>query len=176
MTAFQELLAGCWDSLPPALQKIHATGEARGRADVLGGENAWLRLLAGVLGFPASAVDVPVALRIEPRRGHEIWRRSFGDQGFTTRVAARRGLFAERFRGVELTFEVAGSPAGIEYRQRSAALAAGPLRCPLPGFLAPQVVAHDTPGAQPGSVDFSVRVLLFGRRLVEYSGRLGDPA
>jgi hypothetical protein len=176
MTACQELLAADWGSLPPALRQIHATGEARGRADVRGGEKGWPRLLASVLGFPGDAADVPVALRIEPRRDHEVWRRSFGEHRFSTRVAARRGLFAERFRGVELRFEISGSAEGIAYRQRSAALVAGPLRCPLPGFLAPRVEAFDVPGAQSGSVDFSVRVLLFGRRLVEYSGRLGDTA
>jgi hypothetical protein len=174
MTVCRDLLAASWSVLPAGLQRIHAAGEARGRAQVRGAESAALRLLSWALGFPAAAADVPVSLRIEPRSSYELWRRSFGGHRFTTRVAVRDGLFAERFRGVEICLAIGGSPGGIEFQQRSAALAVGPLRCPLPAFLAPRVEARDEPGADPGSVRFWVRISLFGGRLVEYSGSLGE--
>jgi hypothetical protein len=173
MTACRELLAASWDSLPAGLCRIHADGRARGRASVEGGENAWMRALARMLGFPGQAHDVPVSLDVEPRGGWELWRRRFGDQGLTTRVRVRDGLFAERFRGVEVCFALAGTPRGLEFRQRAAWVALGPLRVPLPGALAPRIEAVDKPGATPDSVDFSVRILLFGRRLVAYGGTLG---
>ncbi len=166
-----------WSRLPESIQRLHDGLEAAGEGRVFAGDTALLRALGRLLGFPRPADKVPITLRIEPRPGGEIWHRRFGDSHLETRVALRGGLFAERFRGVELCFALAASPRGLVFEQRRAAFVLGPLRLALPPALAPRIEALDEPGPLPSSVRFSVQLSLWGRRLVGYAGvvSLGDP-
>jgi hypothetical protein len=156
--------------LPAAIRAIHDGAEAVGEGEVVGGETAWLRVLGRILGFPRPAARVAISLRVDQDARGESWRRRFGVQRLDTRVDVRCGLFAERFRGVELRFSLRATSQGLVFDQRRAALACGPLRLPLPAALAPRIAAHDEPGPSEGSVRFSVVLSLWERRLVGYAG------
>jgi hypothetical protein len=164
--------------LPAAIRAIHDGRTAVGEGAVVGGETAFHRLLGAILGFPRPAERIGISLRVERASRGERWRRRFGTERLDTRVDVRGGLFAERFRGVELRFALRATPQGLIFDQRRAALTCGPLRLPLPAELAPRIAAHDEPGPSAGSVRFSVVLSLWGRRLVGYAGLVtpGDSA
>ena len=169
-SAAQSVAGADWAALPASIRAIHDGAEAVGEGEVVGGETALLRALGRILGFPRPAERVAISLRVEQDFRGELWRRRFGAQRLDTRVDVRGGLFAERFRGVELRFALRATPLGLVFEQRRAALACGPLRLPLPAALAPKIAAHDEPGPSDGSVRFSVVLSLWGLRLVGYAG------
>jgi hypothetical protein len=169
-SAAQSVAGADWTALPAAIRAIHDGAEAVGEGEVVGGETAWLRGLGRLLGFPRPAEQVAISLRVEQGAGGELWRRRFGAQRLDTRVEARGGLFAERFRGIELRFALRATALGLVFEQRRAALVCGPLRLPLPAALAPRIAAHDEPEPSRGGVRFSVVLFLWGRRLVGYAG------
>jgi hypothetical protein len=166
----QSVAGADWAALPAAIRAIHDGLTAVGAGAVVGGETALLRILGASLGLPRPAERIAISLRVEQDSRGELWRRRFGAQRLDTRVDVRGGLFAERFRGVELRFALRATPQGLVFEQRRAALAWGPLRLPLPAALAPRIAAHDAPGPSAGSVRFSVVLSLWGRRLVGYAG------
>lgn len=159
-----------WNRLPESIRRLHRGENAVGNGRVLGGETPFMRFLARLLGFPRPAESARISLRVEPEGRGEIWRRRFDGRGLATRVHLRRGLFCESCRGVELSFALRAAAEGLRYEQRAAALAAGPFRLPLPAALAPRIEAHDEPGPVPSTVDFTVELTLWGRRLVGYAG------
>jgi hypothetical protein len=178
MTVCRHVVGAQWDRLPEAIRRLHGGFDAAGEGRVFAADTVLLRALARLLGFPRPAEAVSISLHVAPRRDGEAWRRRFGSTTVETRVALRDGLFAERFRGVEVRFALAASPQGLVFEQRRAALALGPLRLPLPPALAPRIEAFDEPGPLPSSVRFTVQIRLRGRRLVGYAGvvSLGDPS
>jgi hypothetical protein len=101
---YRRLLGEAWDELPPALRALHDCGagaQAQGRATVERGGGWISRLVGACFGFPAAGADIPVAVRFEPRRGGEWWRRSFGGRTFRSFHREGRGrserLLSERF-------------------------------------------------------------------------------
>jgi hypothetical protein len=156
--------------LPAAIRAIHAGVGAVGEGTVVGGGAPFLRVLGALRGFTRPGENTALYQRVEEESRGELWRRRFGGQLLVTRVEVRGGLFAERFRGVEVRFALSATPQRLTFEQRRASLACGPLRLPLPAILAPRITAHDEPGPSAGSVRFSVVLSLWGRRLVGYAG------
>jgi hypothetical protein len=159
-----------WERLPESIRCLHRGARVSGEGQVSGAETVFLRILARLLGLPRPARAARISLRVAGTSRGEIWRRRFDGRALVTRVALRQGVFSERCRGVELRFELRSDSAGLRYVQRGAALALGPFRLPLPAAIAPRVDAHDEAGREPFSVDFTVDLRLWGRRLVGYAG------
>jgi len=170
MSAAESVVGAAWTTLPAAIRSIHQGSEAVGEGSVLGPETVFLRGLGWLLRLPPAAERVRISLQVEPRPSGEVWRRRFGAYRLDTCVGLRGGLFAERFRGIELRFGLAADGDSLRFMQHDAALVLGPLRIPLPAALGPRIAAHDEPGATPDRVTFAVELSLWGRRLVRYAG------
>jgi len=84
------------------------------------------------------------------------------------------GVLAERIGLMEFHFLLSAANGGIRYQQKRAALRFGPIRAPLPAFLAPRVDASEVPaeGVNCASVFVSVTLPWVGL-LLTYDGTIG---
>lgn len=111
-------------------------------------------------------------LAVNPTRDGEEWHRDFGGHKLrTTQRCDQEGRMVERFIGVEIAFRVVEQEGGLLYLQVRAALAAGPVRIPLPRWLAPVVAARERPVADGVQVAVSVTLPWLGL-LIAYEGKL----
>ncbi len=103
---YQQVLAGAWADLPPAIRAMHDLPEggrmaAEGRVDVDRGRNPLALLAGAVIGFPGARKDGHVRVDFHRKDGIETWTRTFGGQSFTSRQFAGQGrsaaLAVERF-------------------------------------------------------------------------------
>jgi hypothetical protein len=98
---YPRLLGAAFESLPEEVRAIHQATRAEGRATVERGHGLLARLAAILVGFPATATDVPVIVRFDAAGDSEIWTRTFGGETFFSRQFAGQGrwrhLLCERF-------------------------------------------------------------------------------
>lgn len=156
----QQVMAGAWEDLPPAVRRLHDLREgrmtARGEATVVRGRGLLARLAAAVVGFPRAQVDGPLSVSFERRGEDEVWTRVFGDQSFTSRQAAGRG------RAAHLVVETFGPLAcGMAPVLEAGRLSLIPRRwmllgLALPSWLFPRVEASETDDG--GRFRFSVEI------------------
>ena len=109
---FQTLLGSAWNALPKPVQDMHVAKDdlhVSGLAKVERGKGLLARLIAAVVGFPASGRDIPVDVRISRTACAERWRRTFAGRSFSSTLFPGEGrddlLLCERFG--PLTFSVA---------------------------------------------------------------------
>lgn len=96
---YQQVTAGAWADLPPAIRAMHDLPEggrmaAEGRVDVDRGGNPLAQLTAAIIGFPGAQKDGHVRVDFERRGGVETWTRTFGNQSFHSRQFAGLGRAA----------------------------------------------------------------------------------
>ena len=114
------------------------------------------RLVAALMGFPATNPDIAVRVQFDASDGVEIWTRKFGDDRFASRQFAGRGqsehLLCERFG--PLTFAmalvVAGERLSLVLRRWSA------FGLPLPMWLCPRSDSYES--TEQGRFNFHVRI------------------
>jgi hypothetical protein len=109
---FARVLGAAWDRLPAEIRRmhdVHGTQTARGRASVERGSGVLARLAAVIMGFPKANADTSVIVQFAASGGEETWKRTFGDESFSSDQFAGRGrsqgLLCERFGA--LTFAMA---------------------------------------------------------------------
>jgi len=166
-------LGPAFDSLPDAIQRMHATpGTLRlvGEAAVEGAETAPGRWIARVFGFLPAADAVPVAVEMAATPEGEDWTRSFGGRRFRSRMRPheRPGFIREGFGPFAFDLALSAGPDALRMRVEGWRIG----RMPLPRRLAPRSHAEETVDAA-GRFHFEVpiSVPLVGR-LVRYSGWL----
>jgi hypothetical protein len=87
-----------------------------------------------------AARDLPMELRVVPRRGGETWDRRIGaGRWVTEQRAVRGGLLGERLGVLELRARPAARAGALVLEAAGAALRIGPLTLPLPRALAPRL-------------------------------------
>jgi hypothetical protein len=117
----------------------------------------WLcPLIARLAGFPKSSPGVAIELTVAECGKGRTWRRQMGATTLITVQTERRGLLAERYGLIETCFDLAQEANMLVYRQVAAAIVLGPIRIPLPRWLAPRVAARTQ--AVGDSVHFRVEV------------------
>jgi uncharacterized protein DUF4166 len=167
---YPDLLGPAWAALPRVVQKLHLEGRAQGALTIEGGGPALARWLARLLGFPPSGENVPTFLTVERHGRGQLWSRRFGGYTMTSRQRRLAGsLMAERLGSFECRFRLRPTPRGIDYEPVGAALVAGPLRLPLPRFLAPRVTATTWADNERMGLDVSVSAPLVGQ-VLRYHG------
>jgi len=109
---YRRLLGEAWSALPGPLQTMHDLDQeflASGLASVERGTGLRARCAAALFGFPPSGENVPVQVSFAPRKGREVWRRTFAGRPFSSVQSEGRGryerLLVERF--VLFTFGLA---------------------------------------------------------------------
>jgi Domain of unknown function (DUF4166) len=161
---YPRLVGAQWAHLGEPVQRLHAgTSELRGagKFTIRHGERAWSRLLARLLRFPRAGNDVPVKLVVTPTGGGERWHRTFGPSSLISEQNAdSRGLMVERMGPTDVSYHLEVAGGALYYRQAGTALRLGPIRLPLPRWLAPHIVARESAMADEKSTQVSVKVTL----------------
>jgi len=125
------------------------------------GTNPLARLLVRVAGLPRAGNNLPTTLHIVPVSGGEQWRRRFGESILnTTQRTLPNGWISERVLCLELQYRVDRTPQSVRHEQMKAALRCGPVRVPLPRWLAPQVIGGETATGVPNQIRVLVEVRL----------------
>ena len=174
---YARVLGSAWHELPAeirAMHDLHSGLTARGTAAVERGASFLARLVAGAIGFPASADEVPVTVRFAAEDGVEIWTRTFGEQTFSSAQFAGQGrdahLLCERFGW--LTFAMALVVEGG--RLKLVPLRWSVLGVSLPEWLCPSVDAYESVEAGRFLFHVEIRHPLTGL-IVRYRGALARP-
>jgi hypothetical protein len=141
---------------------------------VANGTNAASRLLARLLRFPGPGDAVDTTLLVTRNAdGSERWQRTFDGRQFDSRQHPDgHGGFTERFGATEFTFRTDAVGKGVVYTHTATALAAGPIRIPLPRACTPRITAReDVVGPRQRRVNVCVDVPILGV-LLTYGGTI----
>ncbi len=156
---YERVLGSAWNELPAEIRAMHqvrTTAVAEGRASVECGQGFLARLAGAVIGFPAATADTPVRVHFDATDGVETWTRSFGAETFHSEQYAgtgrAEGLIYEKFG--PLTFAMAlvladGRLSLVLRHWRAFGI-------PLPMFLCPRSIAHET--VEEGRFRFHVEI------------------
>ncbi|MDV3458467.1 DUF4166 domain-containing protein [Sphingomonas sp. HF-S4] len=175
---YPAILGPAFAMLPPRVRELHDSATARrwsGRAEVRRGSGIMARLLAGLIGFPEPAPEVPVTVDFAPEGDAERWTRDFGGRRFASVQAPGIGrnahLLMERFgiASFALALVVDGDRLLLVPRRWSL------LGVPMPRFLLPRGISFET--EQDGVFRFDVEISapLVGL-IVAYKGALTPDA
>lgn len=101
---YKRILGSAFDTLPAKVKALHGSMGARkwvGHAQVRRGDGWVAQMIAGIIGFPNAANDVPVSVDFSPKDGREVWTREFGSRRFSSVQARGTGkndyLLTEQF-------------------------------------------------------------------------------
>jgi hypothetical protein len=138
------------------------TGTLRGAGwfTIRHGERGPSRLLARLMRLPSAGNDVPVKLVVTPHERGEQWHRTFGPTPFITEQRAVEGLMVERIGPTEVRYRLEVAGGALYYRHTGTALRLGPIRLPLPHWLAPHLTARESAMPDEKSTHISVKVTL----------------
>jgi hypothetical protein len=122
--------------------------------------------------LPSPGVDVPVRLIVTPNERGERWHRIFGPSPFITEQrAGSSGSMVERIGPTEVKYRLEVAGGALYYRHIGTALRLGPIRLPLPRWLAPHITARESAMPDEKSTHISVKVTLpLVGLLVSYKG------
>ncbi|WCM93742.1 DUF4166 domain-containing protein [Acidovorax sp. NCPPB 2350] len=181
-----------WARLPPAVRRRFAAGHA---ATVYEGAMAFhcssvgrcFAWLAGCLKSPLTPLcraDVPVQVRVHgDGRGGVVWERHLGGPGArvhvvrSTKSLGPDGRVQERTDGgLSMALEVREEEGALVFVSRRYFFAAGPLRIPVPSWLAPGTcrVEHRDLGAGRFAFTLEMRHPLWGLTFHQ-TGVFADP-
>jgi Domain of unknown function (DUF4166) len=172
---YPQLLGSRWNELDESVQCLHGQGNlvrATGTFRVCHGNNRLLRLLARLARLPAAGESVDLQLVVTPVNQGEEWRRTFaGSLMVSTQWQQSHGLLAERMGPLQMRFQLNVVGGALYYETQSVALCLGPLRVPLPSWLAPRVTAWERPGGDRERIQVAVEASLPGLGLlIAYEG------
>jgi hypothetical protein len=171
---FRRVMADAYEKLPPQIRALHEVESrlhASGVATVTRGVSWLARFIGRLIGFPPSANDVPVEVRIERTQSRERWTRRFGARTFHSEMSAgtgtEDGLLIERFGPVSVGLALVWDAPQLKFVVR---------RCrfgliPIPRWLAPTSNTHESVEDGRFCFDVSIAHPLIGL-LVRYRGWL----
>lgn len=172
---YPRIVGPAWANLSEPVQRLHTGAlQGAGKFTVRHGESGAARLLTKLLRLPAAGVDIPVKLSVTTDKSGERWQRTFGAGTlFVTeqRAGDESGLMIERIGRAEIRYRMEIAGGALFYRQTGTRLCIGPLRLPLPRWLAPRIAARESALPEEKSTHISVEVTLpvIGR-LISYKG------
>jgi hypothetical protein len=174
-TLYPRIVGPGWAHLGEPVQRLHtgtSTLYGAGKFTVRRGESGPARLLAGLMRLPSAGNDVHVKLVITPHESGERWHRTFGPVPFITEQrAGEDGLMLERIGPTEVRYRLEVAGGALYYRHTGTALRLGPIRLPLPRWLAPHITARESAMPDEKSTHISVKVTLpLIGLLVSYKG------
>jgi len=170
LTLYQRVLGARFHELLPQLRQFHSARqriEVNGSFDITRGPSPIGNWFTDLSGFPRSAQQLPVSLRVTPEPAGETWHRVFGQHIIVSWQQQRHGLFAERFGPLWMYLEADVRDGALIVRDLRSTF----LGVPLPPALSPQVDAF---GRDEGD-DIFVRIQITNpilRLLLTYSGKI----
>lgn len=171
------MTAGVWgptDAMPGMVAALHADQPrtcGRGIARVERGRGLVARLLALIIGFPPTALAMPLDIEISRSPGEERWTRRFAGQGCSSRMTRRDNRVVEHFGPLAFAFDLEPIARGHRVVLRRWWCGPRSLSLPLPLGLAPRIAASETDGNGRFGFDVRIALPLFGL-LIAYRGSL----
>ncbi len=172
---FETALGDRWQTLAPELRALHDVWDittAKGEARVTRARNPLARMIAIAFGFPPSAENVPVTVRMERIGTTERWTRNFDGSVFNSSLSSgANGQLRERFGPVTVEMEpvVKNGTLGLVLHRGWC------LGIPLPRAFLPR--SDVTESGNDGRFHFDITVSLPGLGLlVGYKGWLALPS
>lgn len=171
---YRQLLGTAFETLPRCLQELHGQFERRrwqGVADIRRGRSFFARVIGGLIGFPMSGSQVPVAVTLSPESGGERWIRNFGGKIFSSLQSAGSGrndyLLVERFGLISVALALVVEQDRLMLIPRRWNL----LGIPLPKSLIPSGQSFETEADGKFCFDVEISAPIVGL-IVAYQGKL----
>lgn len=174
---FEDALGENFITLPLAIQAIHDRREVKilkGKADIARGSSLIANLIANTFGFPKTAKELDVEVRIERTGDVELWNRHFGVHEMLSIMSRRpdapKNQITESLGWLSFDIKLDARLGRLYYPISRARIG----HFHLPSFLTPRsdTVEHVT---ADGNFYFSVRVVLpLLGEMISYSGWLKD--
>lgn len=163
-----------WANLSEPVRRLHqGTVQGVGRFTIRRGESIAARAVARLMRLPSAGTDVPVRLAVTTHARGERWARTFGTDTplVTEQWEGADALIIERIGPTEVRYRLEVAGGALYYRHRGTALRLGPIRLPVPSWLAPRIAARESALTDETSTHISVEVShpLTGR-LISYKG------
>jgi hypothetical protein len=163
-----------WANLSEPVRRLHkGTVQGVGRFTIRRGGSVAARAVARLMRLPSAGVDVPVRLAVTTHARGERWARTFGTDTplVTEQWAGAAGQIIERIGPTEVSYRLEVAGGALYYRHTGTALRLGPIRLPVPRWLAPRISARESALTNENSTHISVEVShpLVGR-LISYKG------
>jgi hypothetical protein len=158
------LVGEAWAELDASVQRWHDAAhqvQGTGLFTIRHGQGSLARFLVWLLRLPTSGEALATRLVIERHTGGETWSRTFAGRTLMT-VQYQRGteLLAERLGWLEICFCLRVIEHTLDFWHTGTAGVLGPIRVPLPRWLAPRLTAREWAGLEAGSRQVAVRVSL----------------
>ena len=171
---YPRIVGPAWANLSESVRRLHSGMlQGDGRFTVRHGEGGAARLLTRLMHLPEAGAEIPVKLNVTTHKSGERWHRTFGaGVPFVTeqRAGDESGLMIEDIGPTEIRYRLEIAGGALFYRQVGTRLRMGPLRLPLPRWLAPRIVARES-ALDNKSTHISVEVTLpLIGRLISYKG------
>jgi len=161
---YPRLVGAAWADLDISVQHWHNAAhqvQGTGMFTVRHGQGCPARFLAWLLRLPTSGETLATRLVIVRHAWGETWSRTFAGKALVT-VQYQRGanLLAERLGCLEFGFRLRVSEHALDFWHVGTACVLGPIRVPLPRWVAPHITAREWAGQEEGSLQVAVRVSL----------------
>lgn len=171
---YQRVLGPVFDTLPPQVRALHRLSRPQvwsGMAETHQGTNPIARAIAHLIGFPATAAEIPVSVAMIPQAGREIWTRTFGTKSFTSIQSLGRArdayLIVERFGLLAFALALVADGEHLILRPRRWTF----LGIPMPRALLPSGDSFETEEGGRFRFNVTIKVPLIGL-IVAYRGWL----
>jgi hypothetical protein len=170
---FPQILGAAWDGLPEPLRRVHAGSVTlSGTATVDRGQKFLAQLVATGIGFPEAGQDVPADVSITVTPAGETWQRRIGGKSFRSHLSRGTGrwnrLLVEQVGPLRFGLALVWTDAKLHFIVRHWSV----LGVPMPRFLAPVSVSHESAPAGVFRFDVELRHPWLGR-IIRYQGWLG---
>jgi hypothetical protein len=171
---YKQVLGPSFETLSAPVKALHDSTrlrEWRGHAEVIRGKSRIARAICQIMGFPDTAVEVPVSVVLSPKEHSETWKRTFGGKSFSSVQKCGTGkndlLMLERFGVITVALALVIDGDRLCFVARSWSL----LGIPLPRLLLPNGQSFET--QHEGRFCFDVEIALPGvGSIVAYKGML----
>ena len=166
---YRSVLGSRLDLLPEPMRSFHdSTLNRQATGDFAVERSSGFRgLVARILGFPKSGVDVPLRLEVTVIGSCELWSRQFQDQLLITSQWKHGELLIEASGPVRLGLELREDDTGLTYRYRKWWF----WRIPMPHWLAPGIRVETAPRQHGWFVDVRIALPVIGQ-MVRYAGEI----
>jgi Domain of unknown function (DUF4166) len=161
---YPRLIGKAWADLDASVQHWHDAShqvQGTGLFTVRHGQRGMARFLVWLLRLPTSGEALATRLVILRHAWGETWSRTLAGRALMT-IQYQRGtdLLAERFGYLEFWFRLRVIEHALDFWHTGTACVLGPMRVPLPRWLAPRIAAREWAGLEEGSLQVAVYVSL----------------
>jgi hypothetical protein len=173
---YRKILGSAFNTLPASVRQLHDSSIERfwtGKATVRRGESLLAKIVCRLIGFPSSAEDVAVTVKLSPQNGIEVWKRDFGGKTFTSVQCSGAGrdqyLLVEKFGALSVSLALVIERNTLYLVPRRWSL----LGIPMPQSLMPGGTCFETETHGQFQFDVEIRAPFVGL-IVAYKGLLTE--